>query len=97
MDEGLSALSMQVGMLTERQRAMDERQRTMDRRLKALESPQDRPGLAKTLRAIATPREWAAVLAVALLALMGIVTPEEVRDKIRSVLDLPPIIRQGPG
>lgn len=104
MHEGLSALSMQVGMaighIRAQQRELDDlrmwRRRT-EQRLKALETPQDRPRLAGLIREIATPREWATALVVALLALWGIVTPEEIRDKVRSALDLPPIIRHGPG
>lgn len=88
--EGLSALSMQVGMLTERLRAMDERLTDLERR-------KEGPGLAGLLREVATPREWAAAFLVALLALWGIVTPDDVRDKARALLDLPPLEQRGPG
>ena len=85
-DEGLSALSMQVGILSERQRAMD-------RRLINLERRKEGSRLAGLVREVATPREWFAALAIALLALWGIVTPEDVRDKVRAYLDLPPLSR----
>lgn len=55
--EGLSALSMQVGMLTERLRAMDERLTELERRKEDL-------GLAGLLREVATPREWAAAFSL---------------------------------
>lgn len=88
--EGLSALSMQVGMLTERLRAMDKRLTDLERRKEGL-------GLAGLLREVATPREWAAAALVALLALWGIVTPDDVRDRARALLDLPPLEQHGPG
>jgi len=103
-DEGLSALSMQVGMAIEHIRAMDREmeylrmwRRRTEQRLEALESRKGRPWLGKTMLEVATPREWSIAMAIALLAIWGILTPEDVRDKVRDYLDLPPLNRLGPG
>jgi hypothetical protein len=103
-DEGLSALSMQVGMAIEHIRAMDREleylrmwRRRTDQRLEALETHRKRPRLAGLAREVASPREWSIGLAIALLAIWGILSPEDVRDKIRDYLDLPPLNRLGPG
>ena len=87
--EGLSALSMQVGILTERLRAMDKRLTDLERR-------KEGPGLAGLLREVATPREWASAVLVALLALWGIVTPDEARSTIRGVIGLAPLQTPAP-
>ena len=92
-DEGLSALFMRVGELSEGQRAIYQRQRIMDKRLTELERRKDGSRLAGLIREVATPREWCAILLVVLGAIWGIVTPEDVRDKVRSFLDLPPLSR----
>ncbi len=104
MPEGLSALSMQVGMAIEHIRTVDrdvgklrKEQQDHAQRLAALERGKERSRLASLMREVATPREWATALVIALLALWGIVTPEEARDKVRSVLSLPPLNQRGPG
>lgn len=104
MPEGLSALSMQVGMAIEHIRTVDrdveklrKEQQDHAQRLAALERGKERSRLASLMREVATPREWATALVIALLALWGIVTPEEARDKVRSVLNLPPLNQRGPG
>lgn len=104
MPEGLSALSMQVGMAIEHIRTVDrdveklrKEQQDHAQRLAALERGKERSRLASLMREVTTPREWATALVIALLALWGIVTPEEARDKVRSVLSLPPLNQRGPG
>ena len=104
MPDGMSALSMQVGMAIEHIRAQDRelehlrmRMRRTDQRLDALELSSKRRSLGNRMRDIASPREWAIALLVVTGAIWGIITPEEVRDEIRSLIGLPPPNQQGPG
>lgn len=106
MEDGLSALSMQVGMAVERLRTVQRDQDglrkwagQMDKRVRDLERAQTRPKetIRSLMREIATPREWAMALAVAVLALWGIITPEDIRDMTRAALGLEQRALHAPG
>ena len=49
------------------------------------------------LREIATPREWSLALIVTVLAIWGVITPEDIRDMTRAALGLEPRVLHAPG
>ena len=104
MEDGLSALSLQVGMAVERLRTVQRDQDGLrkwaiqvDKKVRDLERAQKRPKAGDLLREIASPREWAMALAVTVLALWGIITPEDIRDLTRSTLGLEQRALHAPG
>ena len=58
---------------------------------------QEGPRSGAGSEAPASPREWAMALAVTVLALWGIITPEDIRDLTRSALGLEQRVLHAPG
>ena len=102
MDGSMSALSMQVGMLTERlrgqQRDVDDLKTWREGAEKRLASLEARPkaSVKSLLMELFTPKQWATLIAVVLASLWGIVTPDEARSTIRGVIGLAPLQTPAP-
>lgn len=103
MEDGFSALSMHMGTalekLREHQRELNAlktwRDKT-DERLATLEAQAKGSAFRRFLLELYTPKQWGMIALVAIAALWGIVTPEEARDKVRSLLSLAPSSTHAP-